>query len=207
MATAKDAFIKTVMGGKLLLLLIFVIFSFINGYKEYVEKNPRKFMSDAVIVGVTGALAGIFMCYTRGRPDLWMNHAFVAMLFFFFYHVTREFSGYFKIKEDVANSDSKFKKPLAIIAAVILGIISILVIYNHDMPDFSKGIFANESTVAAFIMEAILTTLIFTLGESVVAFNHKELTLPFVLETMAIYGGGHIMLQFGGFYAYLYNHT
>ncbi len=204
MMNARNAFIKSIMGGKLILLLVFVIFSFINGYKDYVEKNPRKFMTDAIIVGVTGAIAATFMCFTRGRPDLWVNHAFIAMLFFFFYHVTREFSGYFKIKDDIANKDSKFKKPLAITAAVIFGLLLLLVLYNHDTPNFSQGILSGQNSFMAFFIEALFTTLIFTIGESVVAYNHDELSLMSVLETIAIYGGGHIMLQFGGFYAFLY---
>lgn len=208
----RDAFVKTIVGSKLGLIVLFIIFSIVNGHKEYVEKNPRKFMIDSIVIGVSGALAAAFMCFTRGRTDLWVNQAFIAMLFFFFFHVTREFAGYFAItneKERTENEDKQIKvlkKPVMIITGIVVAIAVFLVIYNHDTPNYSKGIFSSNGTYSAFAIELIITTLIFTIGESIVSFNHNELTPISILQSLLIYGGGHILLQFGGFYAFLYEH-
>lgn len=209
---SRDAFVKTIVGSKLGLIFLFIIFSLVNGHKEYVEKNPRKFMADSVIIGITGALAATFMCFTRGRPDLWVNQAFIGLLVFFFFHVTREFSGYFAItneSERTKNEEAQIKllkKPAMIIIGIFLAIALFLVVYNHDTPNYSKGILSNNGTIGSFIVEMLITTIIFTIGEGVVAFNHGELTPMSILQSLVIYGGGHILLQFGGFYAYLYEH-
>jgi hypothetical protein len=94
-----------------------------------------------------------------------------------------------------------------IITGIVLAVAILLVMYNHDTPNYSKGIFSNKGTYPSFLIELLVTTLIFTAGESIVSYNHNELTPISILQSLLIYGGGHILLQFGGFYAFLYEHN
>lgn len=208
---ARTVFSKTIIGGKLAFVLALLILSLVNGYKDYVEKKPRKFMSDAAITGVVGALAAIFLCYTRGRQDLWPHHALIALMFFFMYHVCREFAGYFALTGNANRTQGQEKqvKLLKLPLTIILGVAALFVVglafVTRDAPEFYGGVLESFSDTAAFGIETVITSLLFTLGEAYVLYNHDELTALRTVESFGMFAVGHVLLQYGGFYTTLYS--
>jgi hypothetical protein len=207
----RGVFTKTIIGGKLAFVVALLILSLINGYKEYVEKNPRKFMADSAITGVVGALAAVFLCYTRGRQDLWAQHALMVMMFFFMYHVCREFAGYFALTGNVNRTQGQDKqvKLLKLPLTIILGVAAVfligLALVSRDPPEFYGGILESFSDTVSFSIETFVTSLLFTLGEVYVLYNHGELTALRTVESFIMFAAGHVLLQYGGFYTTLYS--
>lgn len=206
-----EFFTQLVLSGKLSMILLLMIFSVINGHVEYVEKNPRLFITDAILTGLTGAIAAVFMAFTRGRPDLWMNHAIFALLFFFFFHVCREFMGYFSIfgnrpvtTQSLELQSKILKYPVMIVVGLFVLAFVGLALIEHDAPVFKGGILGNFSTPVAFGIETLVVSLVLGLGEIVVLYNHGERRLSKLLESVGVFVGTHLLLQAGGFYKTLY---
>lgn len=205
----QNLFSSLVINGKLGVILVFMILSLINGNVEYVEKKPRLFMLDSIITGLMGAITAILLTYTRGRPDLWAGHAVFAMLLFFFYNVAREFMGYFSVtgtRPGLELQAKILKYPVMIIAGITVAAMVGLAVMVRDLPDFSKGIFSGIPTGIAFLIETFLFASILSIGEIIVLFNHEEKKLiSKLLESLGIFTGTHMLLQFGGFYQLLYS--
>lgn len=207
-----EFFTQLVLSGKLSMILLLMIFSVINGHVEYVEKKPRLFITDAILTGLTGAIVAVFLAFTRGRPDLWMNHAIFALLFFFFFHVSREFMGYFSIlgNRPVTNKSLEIqynvlKYPITIVVGLFILAFVGLAIMEHDMPVFKGGILGNFSAPSAFAIETLVVSLVLGIGEIIVLYNHGERRLSKLLESIAVFLATHLVLQFGGFYKTIYS--
>jgi energy-converting hydrogenase Eha subunit A len=209
--TPEHLFTKIVVGGKFGAIILFIIFSLINGHVDYIEKNPRVFMTDTILIAVTSAMASAFLTYTRGRPDLWMNHAMFALLLFFFYHVTKEFMGYYALTSDEKTKSQQtqyniIKYPVMIVVGITVALMIGLSFVVRDTPDFSTGIFSSMNPALALTIETIIVSLLMGSGESIVLFNHGEKRLGRkALETFGLFAGAHLLLQFGGFYEALYS--
>jgi hypothetical protein len=189
-----------------------MILSLINGNVEYVEKKPRLFMLDSIITGLMGAITAVLLTYTRGRPDMWAGHAVFAMLLFFFYNVAREFMGYFSVlgsRPTTKGLELQYKilkYPVMIIAVLFVSFLIGLSFMSREIPDFTTGILKGFSTPVAFLIETGLFASILTVGETIVLFNHEEPKIGYkLLESLGIFTGTHMLLQFGGFYKLLYS--
>lgn len=210
--SAANSFEKWVIRGKGSFILLLLLFSLINGQTSYVKENPRKFIADSVCTGVFGGLAGVFLAYTRGRPDLAINHFIFGLLLFFLYNVTREFSGYFAIfgnEPKTANENREFmilKWPILIIGMLLLLYMSYLAFFRAQIAaDYSTGIFKNIDQTPAFILETLIFSSIITIGEIVVASNHGDPVGTTAISSMVVFSFAHMLLQKGGFYSHLYH--
>ena len=199
-----EHFEKLVIGGKFGLVISFLVMSFINGHKEYVQNHPRKFVLDALITGLARGLGSVFLCYTRGRPDLIFNSFLFTFLFFFFYSVCREFSGYFAFmgKGELTSEESKqekmLKTPITIIGGILISVALLLAVMNHVSPDYSQGILSNSAL--PLVIELVVFTLIASSGELVVGTNHGDDPTKTFLMGAALFSFSHLVLQYGGFY-------
>lgn len=188
-----------VVGGKGLLCSSLILLSFINAHYKYVQQNPRLFMVDNVVSGIAGALAAILMAFMRNRPDLMGSSAFIMFLFFFFFNVIKEFSGYHTFLEPkqaskAVKTEVKYLKyPIIVICGLFLAFMIYQALIQHDIPGVS------------FIPELLLTTGIFTVAEVLVAMNHKEDLKTSAISSVILYTIAGILFQFGGFYKYIYN--
>lgn len=209
---AEKIFEKFVLFGKGGLILFLVALAIVNGHTEYVEKNPRKFIIDAIATGGFGALAAVWLTATRGRLDLWLNHLIFALMLFFLYHVCREFAGYFTIfgNEKMTPAELKEQKILkwpvlsigiaaAVFAVVLAGMARVV-------PDFSEGIFKGFSGwKLPFAIETFVFALIISMGEVVVSKNHGDPLGPAFTSSMLLFVLASCILQAGGFYEHLYS--
>ena len=190
---------KIVLGGKALLCSMLIILSFVNAHYTYIKENPRLFMIDNMVSGVAGGLVGAMMASMRQRPDLIGSSAFIMFLFFFFFNVVKEMSGYYTIlkpKEStkaVKTEVKYFKYPVIIICALFLLVMLYQAASEHVVPSLM------------FVPELILASGIFTAADVLIAKNHKEDLKMAAISSAVIYTVAGILLQFGGFYEYIYS--
>lgn len=194
-----DAFTNIILYGKFFVLAFLLILSFINGHKEYIEKNPRKFMWDGFIVGLSSALSVALIAYMRNVPEIIPNITFVSFFLFFTYNVFRELSGFNVITdpEKLTQGESKQVKflsvPFSILALTMLGVLFILAAMSRVPHPYGFGY---------LLAEAVVFGGLTGLAEIVVSKNHGE-TFEHSVEIGVLnfiaFGLGYILLQFGGF--------
>jgi hypothetical protein len=207
---AASFFEKLTIGSKGGLILALMVLALMNGHASYVKDHPKQFMQDTVATAGFGAIAAGWLTFTRGRPDLFVNHFVFALMLFFLYHVCREFAGYFtvfgtdKMTEQEKKQQSVLGKPLLIVGGIGLLIALGLAITAHISPDFSFGILKDLGSSPALIVETIVFVLIITMGELVVAKNKQEPLAAAAGMSVALFTFAHLLLQGGGFYEHLY---
>ena len=209
-AKAAGFFEKLTIGSKGGLILALMVLALMNGHASYVKDHPKQFMQDTVATAGFGAIAAGWLTFTRGRPDLFVNHFVFALMLFFLYHVCREFAGYFtvfgtdKMTDQEKKQQSVLGKPLLIVGGIGLLIALGLAITAHISPDFSFGILKGLGSSTALIVETIIFVLIITMGELVVAKNKQEPLAAAAGMSVALFTFAHLLLQGGGFYEHLY---
>ena len=187
-----------VYGGKIILTLLLLILSLINGHKEFVEKNPRGFIAGCVIFALLTGLASGFVAANRNGD--WMSAMFITVIFFFFFAVCREFSGYYAImsgETDTSQMMDKEAKILKIIGAV--GVLAALVV---------GGFLAYKAGVAPppslrfvnFWIELLIFVTLATVGEVALSAQHGDKSYSGAGLTAVMFLISHIYLQYGGFY-------
>lgn len=212
MSGAENAFNNFVIFGKGGVILFLIALAIMNAHTEYVEKNPRKFIVDAIATGGFGALAALWLTATRGRFDLSINHFIFALMLFFLYHVCREFAGYFTVfgTEQMTaaekNETNLLKWPIVGLAGASILIVSVLAMFAHVAPDFSGGIFSGFSGwQIPFAIETLIFAAIISVGEVIVAKNHDDPVPKSFITSMGLFIVASCVLQAGGFYEHLYN--
>jgi len=207
---ATNGFEKLALLGKGGLIAALIALATINGNVSYVAENPTKFMQDALATAGFGALAAVFLTFTRGRSDLFFNHLIFAFMLFFLYHVCREFAGYFTIfgseqkTDKIQKEESKFTKPILIAGGVLAFIAIVLALVSRASPDYSLGILKSFGPSTALILETVIFVAIVTSGEIIVAQNHGDPIGPAIGTSAVIFTLAHLVLQAGGFYDHLY---
>lgn len=205
-------FEKLAIGGKGLLILFLIVLALTNQHSEYAAKNPVGLFHDALATGGFGALAAVFLAFTRGRSDLALNHFIFALLLFFMYHICREYAGYFTVfgNQKASNLENKemkaIGKPLAILMAATLFVAVLMAFLAKISPDYTTGILKGFGPSTALIIETIGFVSLITMGEVVVARNHKDPIGPAVGASAVMFTLAHLVLQGGGFYEHLYAH-
>lgn len=200
----EKVFANMIKFSKFALLAILLVLSFINGHKEYIAEKPRKFMWDNFAVGLTSAIGISIIAAMRGRADLIPNLAFIAFFLFFAYNVFRELSGMNAASDDAklsageAQQVKKLKMPVMIIVGVGLVILTAVAFKARVAHPSGFGVLAKEAAIFAFCT---------VIGEIVVAANHDEHAAAIFMVAVvnfAMFFGGHILLQYGGFYNHVF---
>ena len=204
---ADTVFYSVIKYGKFALLSMLLILSFINGHKEYICENPRKFMWDSFLVGLTSAIGISIIASMRGYSDLIPNLAFISFFLFFTYNVFRELSGFNaltdedKLTQGEAKQVKVLSKPLMGIMAGGALLLIVLAIISH------RGL---EQGFGQLLKEALIFGFCTAVAEGIVAKNHHE---PPKVIAMAFFGNfilffvAHILLQYGGFYTHVFPET
>jgi hypothetical protein len=201
---AAKMFENLVLTGKVGLVGLFLLLSFINGHTAYIQKDPRGFMAGSIAIAVTSALGGLLVAWNRNRPDLLFNTAFIGALFFFLFAVTREFSGYFAFMsgENLQGTEEKQRNIMApIILTIGLAILMYMVylaVAAHVAPPTGMRL------PGGFPVELILFIILGSIGEVMVAKQHGESVGPAIGSSVLMFGTAHLLFQFGGFYEELF---
>lgn len=207
---AQHAFHNLVLTGKGGLVALLLILSFINAETTLVQTEPRKFLAGVLTFALTGALAGGLVAWNRGGDaDMIFNAIFISTLFFFFFGVCREFSGYYKlVAGDTHDSQMraqqvKVLKGLAIALFVVMLPMALYYVSQAKVqPSGLKFGFGGDN--AKFLIELIVFTLLCGIGEYGVAVQHGEKGPLVIAESFGLYMAAHLFLQYGGFYDHVF---
>lgn len=201
---AQHAFHNLVLTGKGGLVVLLLILSFINAETTLIQTEPRKFLAGVLTFALTGALAGGLVAWNRGGDaDMIFNAIFISTLFFFFFGVCREFSGYYKlVKGETHESQMKTKQAevLKYLAIALFAIMFPMALYYVSQARVSPG-----DVKIPFIAELILFVAICGAGEYGVAVQHGEKGPLIVAESFGLYLVAHLFLQYGGFYSHVFS--
>ena len=197
-------FSNTIKFGKFALLALLLVLSFINGHKEYIAENPRKFMWDNFAVAATSAIAMVAIAKIRGRGDLIPSLAFIAFLLFFTYNVFRELSG-FNVVTDPSKQTQGEAKQSKVLKWPIIAIILVSVIVLVGLAFKAKVVHPQGFGVLA--IEAAILAALTAFAEMFVARNHGEhnnaIAATGIVNFMMFFIA-HIVLQYGGFYNHVF---
>jgi hypothetical protein len=200
-----DRFANTIKFGKFALLLLLLTGSFVNGHKSYIQANPRKFVWDSFTVGALSSVAIVLIAMMRNRTDLALNLAFISFFLFFTYNVFRELSGFndvtetHKLTQGEAAQIRVMKWPTfvaVVLSAIVLGYMA----YKAKVP--------HPSGRGSLITEAVILGTLTAISEIVVAKNHGahfDTVVITGLSNFVLFGGGHLLLQWGGFYNHIFS--
>lgn len=204
---AQHAFHNLVLTGKGGLVIALMVLSLINGNKDYVSEHPRQFVGSAVLFALLGALAGGLVAWDR-RGDVG-SAIFVATLFFFFFQVCREFSGYYKLMsgENLTQNQAKERMPLLIFAGVVVLVFlpcALYLVYKSGVkPVDIRGLFGTSGNTA-FAIETIIFVVLCAASEIGIGYLHGDKGIGSVLSSVAMYLVAHLCLQYGGFYNHVF---
>jgi len=194
-------FYNVIKFGKFALLTALLILSFVNGHKDYINENPRKFMWDCLSVGGTSAIAIAIIAYMRGQSQLIPSLAFLTFFLFFTYNVLRELSGFNAITGGGETTQGEGKeqailtKPVITVGAGLAGFMVVLALGAHRM---------HPQGFMALIKEAIVFGAFTAMGEGVLAKNHGYAVGKAVGGNFVLFFFAHIILQLGGFYDHVF---
>lgn len=175
---------------KVLLVLAMVFLAIYNSQDDYASQYPRRFFIDALTTGIASSAVAATMASFRGASV--GKSALFAFLFFFFFSICREFSGYYAIlgKEHKTITDkNKRVRQLAILAVIVFTVSIGYLAYRDRVQPHSK-----------FPFELLIVTAIMTIGDGIVAMNHGILTNKMVILDAILFVIGNILLQYSGLY-------
>ena len=200
-----DRFYSLIKYGKFALLTLLLLFAFINGHKRYIEDNPRKFVWDSFLVGITSALGISAIAMMRGYGDLIPNLAFIAFFLFFTYNVFRELSGFNSITsdEELTQNEAKQKRAFKIPALVFF---LLAVVAGVTIAAFARV--GHPTGFVDLLKEAAVFGFLTAIGEIIVAANHGEHASAIAVAGFGNFGLfflAHIIMQWGGFYTHVFH--
>lgn len=200
---AVHAFHNLVIAGKGGLVILLLILSFINAQTELIQKEPRKFLAGTLLFALAGAVAGGFVAWNRrSQSEVIFNSIFIATLFFFFFGVCRELSGYYKLAAGETKDSQKMdaeRTPLKVIAGLglLVGLFygGYLLYYSRVKPTGLNW---------PFPIELLVFTLICGAAEYGVGYQHGDSGFMTAVTSFGMYVIAHLYLQYGGFYDHVF---
>lgn len=211
MHIASSLFEKGALFGKIFFVIALLFLSYMNTNTSFIEKEPKKFINECVILGAGAALTFAVVGISRGMSMMSiLSICFSAFLIFFIFNVLAEISGANDFSPTHTESSSKltttfqkYKKVIGICVSIYLGLMLVLAILVHDLP----GIVAKSSVSGPQLaIEAFLFGLINALAIVYALKNRgaSDTTIATTTITMfVIFALTHVALQSGGFYTHL----
>lgn len=201
---AQHAFHKLVLAGKGGLVAALLILSLVNGNKDYVADHPRQFIGSTIVFALLGALAGGLVAWDRQGNVA--SSIFVATMFFFFFQVCREFSGYYKLMSGQKLTQNQGKERIPVIAigsiiAIIGAIVAIYLAYKAGVSPTGLRFPIGLSGGSAFIAETIVFVSMCAAAEIGIGVLHGDKSPASIVSSVMLYLVVHICLQYGGFYS------
>ena len=196
---SKRVFVAGILGSKITVIILLLIFSFVNAEVSFVKEKPRMFVFESAVVGLSAGVPFTYIALNRG-VDLGraVLLGIAAFLIFFLFHVGMEFSGenhamIDESKQGVTEKVFRFKGTKWIIGAIVVYMILLALVVR----DVSIG-------VGTMLKEALLMATCGALPTIMIARNRdekdgKKIAVDFFTYFGAFFAG-HVALQMGGVY-------
>ena len=196
---SRRIFTMGIVGSKIIVIILLLIFSFMNTEVSFVKEKPRMFVFESAVVGMSAAVPFTYIALNRGVE---LGRAILlgvaAFLVFFLFHVGMEFSGENKAIIDendqgVIENVFHFKGTKWIIGAIVVYMILLALVVR----DVNIG-------VNTMLKEALLLATCGALPTIMIARNRDEKNGKKIAVDFFTYFGtffaGHVALQMGGVY-------
>ena len=196
---SKRVFVAGILGSKITVIILLLIFSFVNAEVSFVKEKPRMFVFESAVVGLSAGVPFTYIALNRG-VDLGraVLLGIAAFLIFFLFHVGMEFSGenhamIDESKQGVTEKVFRFRGTKWIIGAIVVYMILLALVVR----DVSIG-------VGTMLKEALLMATCGALPTIMIARNRdekdgKKIAIDFFTYFGAFFAG-HVALQMGGVY-------
>jgi hypothetical protein len=196
---SKRVFVAGILGSKITVIILLLIFSFVNAEVSFVKEKPRMFVFESTVVGLSAGVPFTYIALNRG-VDLGraVLLGVAAFIIFFLFHVGMEFSGenHAMIDESrqcVTEKVFRFRGTKWIIGAIVVYMILLALVVR----DVSIG-------VNTMLKEALLMATCGALPTIMIARNRdekdgKKIAVDFFTYFGAFFAG-HVALQMGGVY-------
>jgi uncharacterized membrane protein len=210
MVQTQNLFEGGVLGSKVLIMALLFILSLVNAYTKFISSQPRKFLTEAALVGLASAISFAFIASARYVETAQIfNISILAFLVFFVFHIFMEMSGMNQGAVDKSKLGGKMQKqqkvltstPVKGILIVIGAIMVILAMINTDFSDqYGQGL-----SVAQVGLEGLVFGVLNALPTVMISLDRGEKNGKKIAKDTGIMGAaffaGHILLQLGGFYS------
>ena len=196
---SKRVFVAGILGRKITIIILLLIFSFVNAEVSFVKEKPHMFLFESAVVGLSAAVPFTYIALNRGVE---LGRAILlgvaAFLIFFLFHVGMEFSGENQAlidesKQGVIEKVFKFRGTKWIIGAIVL----YMILLALTVRDVSVG-------VNTMLKEAFLLGTCGALPTIMIARDRNEKDGKKIAVDFFTYFGsffaGHVALQMGGVY-------
>jgi hypothetical protein len=196
---SKRVFVAGILGSKITVIILLLIFSFVNAEVSFVKEKPRMFVFESTVVGLSAGVPFTYIALNRG-VDLGraVLLGVAAFIIFFLFHVGMEFSGenhamIDERKQGVTEKVFRFRGTKWIIGAIVVYMILLALVVR----DVSIG-------VNTMLKEALLMATCGALPTIMIARNRdekdgKKIAVDFFTYFGAFFAG-HVALQMGGVY-------
>jgi hypothetical protein len=196
---SKQVFVAGILGSKITVIILLLIFSFVNAEVSFVKDKPRMFLFESAVVGLSAGVPFTYIALNRG-VDLGraVLLGVAAFIIFFLFHVGMEFSGENKAlvdesKQGVTEKVFRFRGTKWIIGAIVV----YMILLALTVRDVSIG-------VNTMLKEALLMATCGALPTIMIARNRdekdgKKIAVDFFTYFGAFFAG-HVALQMGGVY-------
>lgn len=202
----KIKFKKLMQVCQLAFIALLFILTYNNDNYKYVSENPKFFITNCLVVGISGAVASAFICWNRSHKKI-IKNAFIAFLFFFMLQVVREFSGSYSFDEETSTPQTpghqrgKTMYNLAKLFVILIGLVFIYYAFKiRESVPYNLKIGGNYS----FIIETLIFAVIMAIAEIVVGLTHYQsgetIFKKVLIYTLVFYIITSVVLQYGGYH-------
>jgi hypothetical protein len=196
---SKHVFVAGILGSKITIIILLLIFSFVNAEISFIKEKPRMFLFESFVVGLSAGVPFTYIATNRGfefRRAVLLG--LTMFLIFFLFHVGMEFSGenhalIDENKQGITEKVFKFRGTKWIIGAIVI----YMILLALAVRDVSIG-------VGTMLNEALLLATCGALPTIMIARNRdekdgKKIAVDFFTYFGAFFAG-HVALQMGGVY-------
>jgi hypothetical protein len=201
-----------ILGSKVLIMGMLFILSLVNAYTKFISSQPRKFLTEAALVGLASAISFAFIGAARGvEVGNMINVSVLAFLVFFVFHILMEMSGFNQGAIDPSKLGGNMQKqqkalstaPVKLIVVLVLGILAILALFKRDFTTLGDSLY--PLSIVQLGLEGVVFGVLNALPTVMIELDRGVKSgKKIATDTGLMAGGffaGHILLQMGGFYS------
>jgi len=196
--TKEGVFEGGVVGGKIIVMLLLIVFAFMNHDVDFIKNHPSEFLGEAIVVGLGTTIPVLFIGFRRGNPvGSVMSAGFIGFLVFFIFHILMEFAGQnAKVASSKLVAEEKAIFWPVVISVLLISLILGVIAFQVRKFDMCISESILESVVFGLFNASPFLWIEYNRGER----NIGNLIVAFLKYFFAFFIGC-MVLQAGGFWS------